>query len=209
MRKTISRSSDSWHDAGVINIDLIIAMSLFILVFSFVFYTLAGAVVPYTAEYNRIYPIAARTADVLVKDPGLWDNGTSNGTHWEAKWGTNQLAVKRIGFAVEDRHNILNETKMNALMSNHTGGNLTWWEYPVDGTGDGELKNATRAIGLAPYNFYIQIRPINASAYNVTKADANITKTVYPIGDVVQIERFVMMIHGGRADEYQMLMWVW
>lgn len=201
------RKTDIRDDRGIINIDLVIAVSVFMLAFFFIFYTISGAVMPYTAEYNRIYPISSRVTDILVKDPGLWDNGTN----WETVWRTNQSAVRRIGFAVDaERHNVLNSSKIDGLMVNHTvAGNLTWWEYPVDGTGAGELRNATRAIGLEGLRFYLQIRPVNDSAYNFAKADANITKVVPLTGDVVQIERVALLPQPGRVDGYQILLWVW
>lgn len=205
------RKTDIRDDSGIINIDFVIAVSIFMLAFFFVFHTLSGAVMPYAAEYNRIYPISSRVTDILVKDPGLWNDGMNSGTNWETEWGINQSAVKRIGFAVDgEQHNVLNKSKIDALMSNHTAvGNLTWWEYPVDGTPDGELKNATRAIGLEGFRFYMQIRPVNDSAYDAGMADINIANTVPTAGDVVQIERLALLPQPGRVDGYQLLLWVW
>ncbi len=199
------------HDKGIINVDFTIAIVIFVLAFSFVFYALAGSTAPYRSAYNQIYPIANRVGDILVKDPGWWDNGTSNGTNWEAKWNADQLAVRRIGFTVdEEKHNVLNETKIDALMSNHTAaGNLTWWEYPVDSTANNELENATRSFGLWGYNFYLQVRPINATTYNSNAADDGIEDKVPKSGDVVQIERLALLPHDDKVDKYQILLWVW
>ncbi len=205
------RKTDIRDDSGIITIDFIIAVSIFMLAFFLVFHTLSVAVMPYADEYNIIYPISSRVTDILVKDPGLWDDGTNNETDWETVWDISYSAVKRIGFAVdEDKHNVLSKSKIDALMTNHTAaGNLTWWEYPVAGTGDGELKNATRAIGLEGFRFYLQIRPVNDGAYDAVTADNNIAKTIPPLGDVVQIERFALLSQNGRVDGYQILLWVW
>jgi len=197
-------------DKGIINVDFTVAIVIFVLAFSFVFYSLAGSMAPYRSAYNQIYPIANRATDIMVKDPGWWDDGLNNGTDWESAWGTNQSAVRRIGFAInETKHNVLGETKLNVLMSADSSGTLTWWEYPVASTDAAELENATRALGLGGYNFYLQVRPINVTTYDSTAADDRIVDEVPASGVVVQIERLALLPHDDKVDKYQMLLWVW
>ncbi|MDI6889288.1 MAG: hypothetical protein QMC78_06375 [Methanocellales archaeon] len=197
-------------DKGIINVDFTVAIVIFVLAFSFVFYALAGSTAPYRSEYNQMYPIANRVTDILVKDSGWWDDGLNNGTDWESAWGTNQSAVKRIGFTInETRHNVLGETKLNVLMSADSSGTLTWWEYPVASTDAAELENATRALGLGGYNFYLQVRPINVTTYDSTAADGRIVDEVPASGVVVQIERFALLPHDDKVDKYQIVLWVW
>jgi len=197
-------------DKGIINVDFTVAIVIFVLAFSFVFYALAGSTAPYRSAYNQMYPIANRVGDILVKDPGWWDDGVNNETDWESAWKTNQSAVRRIGFAInETKQNVLGETKLHVLLSADSSGALTWWEYPVASTDAVELENATRALGLGGYNFYLQVRPINVTTYDSIAADDRILDEVPASGVVVQIERLALLPHDDKVDKYQILLWVW
>ena len=69
----------------------------------------------------------------------------------------------------------------------------TWWEYPVSSPSGPEYDNASRAMGLGRYNYYIQIRPLDESKYNVTAANDRATEMVGNKGDVASVVRYSRM----------------
>ena len=200
------RRETNTHEEGIISIDFATAIVLFLFVFFFVFYSLSGVITPYESEYNRMYPIADRAADVLMKDPG-------EPSDWESNWEDGDYTgVSRIGFATDDESpNVLSELKINTLMTDHSEDSITWWEYSVDTTSDDELDNATRALGLEGYNFYMQIRPTNETLLDMTEANNRIKDEVPDLGDVVQIERLALLKDGDGVEigRYKMILWVW
>jgi len=215
---------------GIINIDFTIAIVIFVLTFSFVFYALAGSTAPYKSAYNQVYPIANRATDILVKDPGWWEDETNNGTGWE-----NHIAdIERLGFAVEDgTHNQLSIHKLDAIMkaygstpyppefSYYAPDGAPFWELgeQVDATNYSKAKDA---LGI-PAEFYMQIRPINDSALsgdNRNVADTNAANFPPNIGDVVKVERtayvkgnasgkWAYVEYEGIVTGYKLMMWVW
>ena len=86
-------------DAQVISLDFVTAMVIFMIAFGFVYYGLSDVATSYTGESNKIYPVADRMGEMLVKDSGYWESGGINGTDWESKWEAENSSVKRIGFA--------------------------------------------------------------------------------------------------------------
>jgi len=217
-------------DGGIINVDFTVAIVIFLLAFSLVFYALAGSTAPYRSAYNQMYPIANRATDILIKDPGWWDNGMNNGTEWE-----NHIAdVERLGLAVGDgAHNQLSIHKLDAMMkgygsqpyppeySYYAPDGTPFWELgeQVDATNYSKAKDA---LGI-PAEFYMQVRPINDSALsygNRNTADANAMNLPPDIGDVVEVERtvyvkgnasgkWVYVEYGGTVAGYKLMLWVW
>ncbi len=217
-------------DKGIINVDFTVAIVIFILTFSFVFYALAGSTAPYRSAYNQMYPIANRATDILIKDPGWWEYETNNGTGWE-----NHITdVERLGFAVEDgKHNQLSIHKLDAIMkgygsqpyppdcSYYAPDGAPFWELgeQVDAA---NYSIAKYALGI-PAEFYMQVRPINDSALsgaNRNTADTNAMNIPPDIGDVVKVERtayvkgnesgkWVYVEYEGDVAGYKLMMWVW
>ncbi|MDY6965847.1 MAG: hypothetical protein SVM80_07755 [Halobacteriota archaeon] len=207
------------EDGQVISLDFVTAAVIFMVAFSFVYYGLSDATSSYVSESTKIYPVVDRLSEILVKDPGYWENGGS-GTDWEDEWAISPSSVKRIGFANSSfEHNILNSSKVDALMVSSTVDGSTWWDF-----GDGVTKipgtyeDAAKAFGIkgdkngsvVGYDIYMQVRPINISSTAEATADANVGSNV-PIsssGDIILIERIAYMEAAGE-DYYIIMLWVW
>ncbi len=181
---------------AAISLDFMTAIAIFVVAFLYVVYSLSGAITPYTGESKSIYPVASRMSEMLVSDPGAPEN-------WENDWKTGDYAnVGRIGLAVDNEsHNVLDKSKVDALMHSSTKG-LTWWEFGAKTNTTEQYDNATRALGLKPYDFYMQIRPINTTFNNY--ANQNVTSA----GDICKIERIVT-IKDGTYAEYRLILWMW
>jgi hypothetical protein len=89
-----------------------------------------------------------------------------------------------------------------------------WWEYPVNSTPE-EKKNASRALGLNGYDFYMQLRPLNESLFNEVMANYNITRIV-PDAGAALVERYVfirgpeaLVKASGKTAGYRLVLWVW
>jgi len=184
---------------AAISLDFMTAIAIFVVAFLYVVYSLSGAITPYTGESKSIYPVASRMSEMLVSDSGMPEN-------WENIWGPNPENVERIGFAVDNEsHNILNRSKVDALMINQSG----WWGVGVKTNTSEEYENATRALGLKPYDFYMQIRPINNTLFNVTMANERAEQNVTSTGDIVKMERIVTMKLESDYIEYKLILWMW
>jgi len=190
---------------ATISIDFMTAIAIFVVVFLYVVYALSGAITPYAGESKSIYPVALRVSEMLVSDPGMPEN-------WESNWKSDDYTgVDRIGLALDNKsHNVLNRTKIDALMLNHTElGDLTWWEFGAGTNTTEQYENVTRALGLKPYDFYMQIRPINNTLFNVAMANERAEQNVTSTGDIVKMERIVTMKAGLDYIEYKLILWMW
>ena len=78
-------------------------------------------------------------------------------------------------------------------MEPHGDEESTWWEYPVSSASNPETDNASRAMGIGRYNFYMQIRPIDENNFNVTEADNRAIEMVEDRGDVVTVVRYSIL----------------
>ncbi len=172
------------------------------------------------------YMTATRVTDALVQDEG--------NAGWETNWTPSNYAnVTKIGFVYVDNgtvvRKVLNLIKIQALMgegyidieTNTTGTNTTWWEFPNPTTSKVERENATRALGLEGYNFYMQLHPIGLEPdlFNSTPLQVNLTNhSKVPISDdtVSVVDRYVYIKSNGeyikyknKAVHYRLNLWVW
>lgn len=152
-------------------------------------------ITPYSGYSKELYPTADRALTLLIENEGYWDGEYGDGTNWEDIWDSqNYSDVKKIGFLSpgSDDKKALNGYTIYTLM--HPIGDIDGaWEYPVSSTLESERKNASRAIGLGRYNYYLQIRPLDKNSYNITIADQKATETVGDRGDVVSVVRYSML----------------
>jgi len=182
---------------ATISIDFMTAIAIFVVAFLYVVYALSGAITPYAGESKSIYPVASRMSEMLVSDPGAPEN-------WEMFWSANPESIKRIGFAINgEDHNVLSRDKVDALMVNRSG----WWEFGAKTNTSEEYENAKRALGIKPYDFYMQIRPIDV-AFDDTAANSHADQNVTSAGDIVKIERIVT-IKDVTYAEYKLILWMW
>ena len=179
-----------------ISMDFLTAVAVIIIGFVFAVSVLSSMITPYSGYSKELYPTADRAVTLLVEDEGYFNSGYDEGTDWESKWNNNNSNVKKIGFQESKEKNNLDSLKIESLMKPQ----LNWWEYPVDATSKAELDNASRAMGLGRYNFYMQIRPIDESNYNVDDADGRAIEVVGDKGDIVSVVRYSMLDEKSFAD---------
>jgi len=176
-----------------ISMDFLTAVAVIIIAFIFAVSVLSSIITPYSGYSKELYPTADRAVTLLVEDEGFWECDGGEGTDWEFKWNYsgnyNYSNVTKIGLLDSNEKNTLDPGKINTIMENQG----SWWEYPVSSSSGPELDNASRAMGLGRYNFYIQIRPLNESKYNVSTANQRATEMVGDKGDVVSVVRYSRM----------------
>ena len=174
-----------------LSIDLLSAIAVIIIGFVFAVNIISSLITPYSGYSKELYPAADRAITLLIESEGYWDDGNEAGRNWEDTWvNQNYSEVKKIGLLARstDKANILDGYKIYALMDpiNTIEGA---WEYPVNSTTGSEGENASRAIGLGRYSYYLQIRPLDENSYNTTEADQRATEAVEDGGDVVSVVR--------------------
>ncbi|MRG77159.1 MAG: hypothetical protein C5S33_05275, partial [ANME-2 cluster archaeon] len=176
-----------------ISMDFLTAVAVIIIAFVFAVSVLSSIITPYSGYSKELYPTADRAVTLLVEDEGYWESDDGEGTDWEFKWNYsgnyNYSNVTKIGFLDSKEKNTLDPGKIDTIMEDQG----SWWEYPVSSSSGPELDNASRAMGLGRYNFYIQIRPLNESKYNVSAANQRATEMVGDKGDVVSVVRYSRM----------------
>ena len=176
-----------------ISMDFLTAVAVIVIAFIFAVSVLSSIITPYSGYSKELYPTADRAVTLLVEDEGYWECDGGEGTDWEFKWNYsgnyNYSNVTKIGLLDSNEKNTLDPGKINTIMENQG----SWWEYPVSSSSGPELDNASRAMGLGRYNFYIQIRPLNESKYNVSAANQRATEMVGDKGDVVSVVRYSRM----------------
>lgn len=92
---------------------------VFLFTLMFVIQFIPGLFISTSGE-GSLDSVAYRTANLLVEDPGWWENSTHNGTNWEIHIGN----ISRIGLAEDEFPDIrrtytpnkLNRSKMQQLM---------------------------------------------------------------------------------------------
>ena len=172
-----------------ISMDFLTAIAVIVIAFVFAASTLSSMITPYSGYAKELYPTADRAVTLLVEDEGYYRSDTGEGTDWEFKWNSGYSNVTKIGLLDSKETNTLDSGKINIIMENQG----TWWEYPVSSPSGPEYDNASRAMGLGRYNYYIQIRPLDESKYNVTAANQNATEMVGDKGDVASVVRYSRM----------------
>ena len=178
-----------------ISMDFLTAVAVIIIAFVFAVSVLSSIITPYSGYSKELYPTADRAVTLLVEDEGYWESEDGEGTDWEDVWnGQNYSDVEKIGFlsSRSDKEKTLNGYKIFPLMHPISDIDGTW-EYPVSSTPDLERENASRAIGLGRYNYYLQIRPLDENFYNITVADQRATEAVGDRGDVVSVVRYSIL----------------
>lgn len=175
-----------------ISMDFLTAIAVIIIAFVFAVSVLSSIITPYSGYSKELYPTADRAVTLLVEDEGYWESENNDGKNWEDIWvSQNYSDVKKIGLLSQssDEEQNLDGYKISALMHPISDIEGTW-EYPVNSTTYLERENASGAIGLSQYNYYLQIRPLDENSYNKTAADQRATETVGDSGDVVSVVRY-------------------
>jgi hypothetical protein len=109
---------------GQMSIDFLVGISVFLLTFGFILQFIPGLFIS-TSGDESLNSVAYRTAEILVADPGWWENQTHNGTDWELHPIEN---ISRIGFAYDISPktrqtltpNILDKNKILMALNNTT-----------------------------------------------------------------------------------------
>lgn len=204
------------NERAIVSIDLMFALVL-------VMTTVMAAILFMTTFSHeerdwraKQYMAATRATDNLVLSEG--ESG------WEMNWSLgNYSNVTKIGFLYVDvdgnvMNKVLSEEKIMALMGSGYSNNGTWWEFPNSTTTVAERENATRALGLEGYNFYMQLHPAE-SVFNFTPLKTNLNNYVtgLKINKAIAVDRYVYindptgnyLEYNNEALHYRLNMWVW
>jgi hypothetical protein len=165
------------------------------------------------------YMTATRATDNLVQNMG--EPG------WNEKWiSANYSNVTNIGLVYsganqDTTHKVLDEGKVKALMGPgyySSGINVKWWDFPNSTTSTAERENATRALGLTGYDFYMQIHPVGQPLFNSTPLETNLSNVKETrLNTISVVDRYVY-IKDSAGDylefdsevvHYRINMWVW
>lgn len=206
------------NTSGMISIDLMVALVLLI---AAVF--LAIQIMPALSHENRDWRIkqymaATRASDNLVQSKGA--------NLWENEWIANNYSyVSQIGFMYIGPdgalHKVLDERKVRALMGTpYVDNGLSWWEFPAPSTTGIERDNASRALGLSGYNFYMQLHPVglDREKFNSTLIETNIRNHNMDFDKASEVDRYVYIkdpageyLHDidEKTLHYRMNLWVW
>ncbi|PTD93640.1 hypothetical protein C9439_06205 [archaeon SCG-AAA382B04] len=206
----------SKNNKGQISIDFLTAISIFLITFFFVIYSLSGAAITYRTQ-ETTYPAAERLSNLLVKNPGLKKNID---TGWEEWWHKNSSKIARIGLSthLEDKlpknyttndtpaHYVLSFHKVDGkynsnldtegLLKRHGNNTSTYWWSFGEATNETEYNSYKRAMDLSPkYNTYIQIRPLNTTlSMSFPNQEARTAlpdkKTIEKVEKIVYIKRY-------------------
>ena len=115
-------------DEGQISIDFLLGINVFLLTLGFVILFIPSLFIS-TPGGVSLNSVAYRTANILVDDPGWWQNNTQNGTDWETHTGN----ISRIGLASDATPStrrtrtpkMLNKTKILRVLELNTSTNST------------------------------------------------------------------------------------
>jgi len=165
------------------------------------------------------YMTATRATDNLVQNVG--EPG------WEVEWNsTNYSNVTNIGliYSAGDQdtaHKVLDEEKVKAFMGsgyNSSEIDVKWWEFPDSSTPMAERENATRALGLTGYDFYMQIHPVGQQLFNSTPLETNLSNVKETrLNTISVVDRYVYikdsageyLKSNNKVIHYRINMWVW
>ncbi|MDJ1423419.1 MAG: hypothetical protein M5U10_16105 [Candidatus Methanoperedens sp.] len=215
----------STDESAMIGLDLMVALTLIIAAV-----IISILIMPTLSHEDRDWRIkqymtATRATDNLVQDDGgAWE------TNWNRTEG-NYSNVTKIGFIYVGSdgamQKVLSIAKVEALMGQGYEDNVTkttWWEFPnssAPDTSPAERENATRALGLTGYNFYMQLHPVglNPALFNSTPLETNISKSLGNINlnTVSVVDRYVYIKDStgnylefdNEAVHYRLNLWVW
>ncbi|TFH38598.1 MAG: hypothetical protein E4G94_12075 [ANME-2 cluster archaeon] len=177
-----------------ISIDFLAAVAILLLVFLFAITTVNNMLTPYSGYTKELYPTADRAVSLLTNDEGYYQN-LSDGTDWTNEWSNDDYSnVKKIGFLKTKGDIVLDGFKIDTVMEHYGDQRERWWEFPSNNTINTEYENASRAMGLERYHFYMQIRPVGESSFDANDADQRASDMVGDDrGDVVSVVRYTML----------------
>lgn len=202
---------------AMVGIDFIVALVLLIAVV-----ILAVMIMPSMSHEDRDWRIkqymtATRASDNLVQ--------TTGGEGWENVWDTNYSNVSTIGLiyvgAEGPKKKVLDYNKIKKLMGTpYKDNELSWWEFPGPSTSVSEQDNASRALGLSGFNFYMRLHPIglDIADFNSTVIETNLSKQNINFETVSVIDRYVYIKdasgylkdrYGQYTLHYRLNIWVW
>ncbi len=180
------------------------------------------------------YMVATRATDNLVQNEGQ--------EGWVANWTpSNYSKVTKIGFVYPGQPKVLDRTKIDTMMAKNfivgiDGTSLPWWEFPNFSKllNDREIErlNATRALGLDGYNFYMRLYPVGLnntnfdySRYEINLSDRSkvpmIENSASAVDRYLYINSSIPSCHLGLGYEekyicydnktvhYRLNLWVW
>lgn len=199
----------SLNNRGQISLDFLVAVSIFLITFFFIIYSLSGLTASIGYERN-LYPSADTLSDQLIKDPGVGEN---NETCWEQWWKDNNEKVKRIGFANQvgekpptnyskrDRpiHYVLSlhklgnssDPELNGLMQRKGTNETNYWWHFGEKINQSSYDEFLEKMNIYPrHDVYIQIRPLNSN-YSETQANSKINSSLPNNKEIVKIERII------------------
>ncbi len=214
------------EDKAIANIDLMFAIVLVIAAVWMAILIMPNLSQEDRSWRNKQYMTAVRASDNLVRDEGA--------AGWAGNWTPPDYAgVTKIGFVNDSlTPNVLNETKIIALMDqgDPTGtgtAGLPWWEFNTSAISQEERINATQALGLKGYNFYMQLHPVgfNNSEFNLTPLITNLSMVHINIDTASAVDRYVYIednssvtgyrsyrdpaVGINRTVHYRLNLWVW
>ncbi len=206
------------NTSAMVSIDLMVALVLLIAAV-----TLALMIMPSISHEDRDWRIkqymtATRASDNLVQSTG--DEG------WENEWAAQNFSnVSIIGLIYAgnegQKQKVLDYNKIKKLMGDpYKDNELNWWEFPGPSTSRSERDNAARALGLAEYNFYMQLHPVGLEItdFNSTLTEINLNKQTINFETAAVIDRYVYIKdgsgylkdrYGQYTLHYRLNLWVW
>jgi uncharacterized protein (UPF0333 family) len=209
------------NNKGQFSVDLLIAVSIFMVAVAVAIYYTISSFTPYEEENIYLQALAYKVAMLLAEDAGLnVTNITKSGNVVYAKISTNwevalnegngtfvrQGNVTRIGLAKEAPLKssyerclpcCLSETKVKVFFNNST------WDYVV---GWNDLENLSSLLGLnlsirygfgdfsrIPLSFNVSLRYMNGSVVKIDNVTCQIGEPIPVNGNVVKFERIVVI----------------
>lgn len=185
-------------EEGQISIDFLLGISIFLLTLGFLIQFIPGLFLS-TSEEGSLNSVAYRTANILIEDPGWWENNTHNGTDWE----DNIVYLSRIGLAYDKTPrtkqtktpNILNRTKIKRIQNGEMNETrLTFYLGLYDKINGAQVD----------YGYNITIQP-NKETWLVNNSTLSRGEKIPTSQDVFKITRKVLVETGKiasfRADE--------
>lgn len=210
------------NDRAIVNIDLMAALIIVMSIIAVAMYSFP------TVSYNdkdwraKQYIYSIRVTDSMVQDEG--------DPLWEVNWTSgNYSVVKKIGFLYINNKNrpenkVLNIEKLRSLMDNgykDNSTNTTWWEFPSPDNNLTIIDNASRALGLTGYSFYIQLHPVGLSNFDPSPLETNISSKNINFDIATVVDRYVYIAdpaisddikylkYDNKAVHYRLNLWVW
>jgi uncharacterized protein (UPF0333 family) len=222
------------NSRGQFSVDLLIAVSIFIIAVTVAIYYMISSFTPYEEENIYLQALAYKVAILLAEDTGLNITNGNISTNWEVALNNGdgtfvkQGNVTRIGLANEAPVTssyerslpcCLNETKVKVFFNNSTWDRVVGWnDY---------LTNISNLIGLnlsvsykssefsrVPMSFNISLRYMNGSVVEIDNVTCQIGKPIPTNVNVVKFERIVVIYNESKpyyeaSDFRRLVVCVW